>query len=581
MKLQWPPMPASRRKHHLLRPESDITVLTERLESRELLSSDAVLQWNAIALDAIRTDRTAPPLAARDLAILHVAIYDAVNSIDRQYAPYVSYVDVHPRASKEAAVAAAAHDALVALFPSQQTTIDTKYTEALAAITDGAAETDGIAVGKAAAAQILAARNHDGASDSVTYMSGTNPGDWVPAPPGFLSPVLPQWPDVTPFAMTTSSQFLPVAPPSLTSTEYATALNEVKAIGSTTSTTRTADQTAIAQFWANGPGTSTPPGHWNVVAEIVSQNKGNSLEDNARLFAMLNVSLADAGISCWDAKFEYDMWRPITAIREAETDGNSATTEDAAWTPLLTTPAFPTYSSGHSTFSGAGAAVLKAFFGTDRMSFVLPSETAGAADRNFRSFSQAAEESGMSRIYGGIHFSFDNTAGLKSGGQIGRYVASKFFRTNTSAPAASFDNGELTVRGSSRGDTLRLVGHSGSIRVMANGRQIGQFSLNSVTSIIIDASGGNDIVTLINIGIDSEIYGGSGHDTLIGSLGNDRIFGEAGSDRLFGRDGNDRLDGGSGLNILHGNRGNDTLLGHRRLDLFFGGLGLDELLWLS
>ena len=558
-----------------------MTVLTERLESRELLSSDAVLQWNAIALDAIRVDRTAPPMAARDLAILHVAIYDAVNSIDRQYAPYVSYIDVHPRASKEAAVAAAAHDVLIALFPSQQTTIDTKYTEALAAITDGTAETEGIAVGEAAVAQILAARNNDGALDSVTYMSGTNPGDWVPTPPGFQSPVLPQWPDVTPFAMMMSSQFLPVAPPSLTSTAYARAFNEVKLIGSTTSTTRTADQTAIAQFWANGPGTSTPPGHWNVVAEIVSQNKGNSLEDNARLFAMLNVSLADAGISCWDAKYEYDMWRPITAIREAETDGNNTTTENAGWTPILTTPAFPTYSSGHSTFSGAGAAVLKAFFGTHRVSFVVPSETTGVADRNFRSFSQAAEESGMSRIYGGIHFSFDNTAGLKSGGQIGRYVASKFFRTNTLVPAASFDNGELTVRGSSRGDTLRLVGQSGSIRVMANGRQIGQFSLNTVTSIVVDASGGNDIVTLINIGIDSEIYGGSGHDTLIGGSGNDRIFGEAGNDRLFGRDGNDRLDGGTGRNILHGNRGNDTLIGHRRLDLFFGGLGLDELLWLS
>ena len=574
-------MPASRRKHGLLRPESVMTVLTERLESRELLSSDAVLQWNAIALDAIRVDRTAPPMAARDLAILHVAIYDAVNSIDRQYAPYVSYIDVHPRASKEAAVAAAAHDVLIALFPSQQTTIDTKYTEALAAITDGTAETEGIAVGEAAVAQILAARNNDGALDSVTYMSGTNPGDWVPTPPGFQSPVLPQWPDVTPFAMMMSSQFLPVAPPSLTSTAYARAFNEVKLIGSTTSTTRTADQTAIAQFWANGPGTSTPPGHWNVVAEIVSQNKGNSLEDNARLFAMLNVSLADAGISCWDAKYEYDMWRPITAIREAETDGNNTTTENAGWTPILTTPAFPTYSSGHSTFSGAGAAVLKAFFGTHRVSFVVPSETTGVADRNFRSFSQAAEESGMSRIYGGIHFSFDNTAGLKSGGQIGRYVASKFFRTNTLVPAASFDNGELTVRGSSRGDTLRLVGQSGSIRVMANGRQIGQFSLNTVTSIVVDASGGNDIVTLINIGIDSEIYGGSGHDTLIGGSGDDRIFGEAGNDRLFGRDGNDRLDGGTGRNILHGNRGNDTLIGHRRLDLFFGGLGLDELLWLS
>ena len=195
--------------------------------------------------------------------------------------------------------------------------------------------------------------------------------------------------------MTTADQFLPVAPPSLTSAEYAKALNDVKAIGSATSTTRTADQTAIAQFWANGPGTSTPPGHWNVVAEIVSQTKGNSLEDNARLFAMLNVALADAGISCWDAKYEFDMWRPVTAIREAETDGNSATTEDATWTPLLTTPAFPTYSSGHSTFSGAGAAVLKAFFGTDRISFEVPSESSGVANRGFRSFTQAAEESCM------------------------------------------------------------------------------------------------------------------------------------------------------------------------------------------
>ena len=176
----------------------------ESLESREFLSTDAVLQWNAIALDAIRTDRTAPPLAARDLAIMHVAIYDAVNSIDHQYAPYISFVDVHPRASKDAAVAAAARDALVALFPAQQATFETKYTAALSAITDGAAETDGIAAGKAAASRILAARTNDGATNTVVYSSGTNPGDWVPTPPGFLNPVLPQWPDVTPFAMTTS-----------------------------------------------------------------------------------------------------------------------------------------------------------------------------------------------------------------------------------------------------------------------------------------------------------------------------------------------------------------------------------------
>ncbi len=555
-------------------------IFTEKLESRELLSNDAVLQWNALALDAIRADRTAPPMAARDLAIMHVAIYDAVNSIDRQFSPFVSYVDVHPRASKDAAVAAAAHQTLVALFPAQRAVFDTKYTQTLAAIPDGTAETQGIAAGQAAAAQILAARATDGATATVTYTSGTDPGDWVPTPPGFLSPILPQWPDVTPFVMTAADQFLPVAPPSLTSTAYARALNEVKEIGSATSSTRTADQTAIAQFWANGPGTSTPPGHWNVVADIASQNKGNSLEDNARLFAMLNVALADAAISCWEAKYVYDMWRPVTAIREAETDGNSATTEDAAWSPLLATPAFPTYSSGHSTFSGAGAAVLKEFFGTDRVSFVLPSETAGIADRSFRSFTQAAEESGMSRIYGGIHFSFDNTAGLKSGRQIGRYVASKFFRTNTLPPSYSFKNGELIVRGSSRGENLRIVGQSGSIRVMSNGRQIGLFTRSTVTSLIVDASAGNDVVTLINITINSEIYGGAGHDTLTGSLGHDSIFGESGNDSLFGGDGNDRLDGGLGRNVLFGQGGNDTLLGHRRLDVLFSGKGLDEFIWL-
>lgn len=569
----------SRRQHGTLRVVP-VYASAESLESRELLSNDAVLQWNAIALDAIRTDHTAPPVAARDLAILHIAIYDAVNSIDRQYAPYVSYVDVHPRASKDAAVAAAAHSTLVALFPGQQTTFAAKYTEALTAITDGAAETDGIAAGQAAAAQILAARTNDGATGTVTYTSGSNPGDWIPTLPGFQDPVLPQWPDVEPFAMTASDQFLPVAPPSLTSIAYARAVNQVKAIGSASSTTRTADQTAIAEFWANGSGTSTPPGHWNVIAEIVSQNKGNTLEDNARLFAMLNVSLADAGISCWDAKYEFDLWRPVTAIREAGSDGNRATTADSAWTPLLTTPAFPTYSSGHSTFSGAGAAVLKAFFGTDRATFVVPSESSGVADRTFRSFTQAAEESGLSRIYGGIHFNFDNTAGLKSGGQIGRYVASKFFRINTLPPTASLSDGELIVRGSARGDTLRLVGQAGSIRVVANGRQIGRFAANTVTSIMIDASGGNDFVTLINIAIDSEIHGGAGNDTLVGGSGNDSIFGEAGHDRLFGGDGNDRLDGGQGRNILHGNRGNDTLLGHRRLDLLFGGIGQDDLLWL-
>lgn len=551
----------------------------EILESRQYLSADAVIQWNQILLDAIRTDRTAPPVASRDLAIVHTAIFDAVNAIDRQYAPYAATVVVHPRASKEAAAVSAAYETLVSLFPAQKTMFDAKYAAALNAIPDGQAETDGVNAGKAVAGQILSLRTTDGSSTTVVYTPGTDPGDWRPTPPALQSAVLPQWSNVHPWAMTSGSQFRPVAPPALSSVAYATALNEVKTIGAATSTTRTADQTAIAKFWANGGGTATPPGHWNVVAQIVAEDRHNSLEENARLFALLNIGLADAAISCWDAKYEYNLWRPVTAIQSADADNNPATVADPSWTPLLTTPAFPTYTSGHSTFSGAAAAVLKAFFRTDRVHFVLPSEAAGLASRTFNSFSQAAAESGVSRIYAGIHFSFDNVAGLDAGERLGQFVVRNFLKKDAGTATATLVNGELYVNGTSRSDTIRIVSRPGGLAVTSDGRLLGRFTASSVTHITVDAGAGNDIVTLVNVNVSSDLYGGRGDDRLIGGNASDRIWGEDGWDTLFGGAGNDMLDGGPGRNILYGGSGLDTLKGFRHLDHLFGGRDLDELLW--
>ena len=227
--------------------------------------------------------------------------------------------------------------------------------------------------------------------------------------------------------MTSSSQFRPAGPPDLTSALYAQDYQQVYELGSATSATRTADQTHIARFWANGPGTATPPGAWNVIAQSTMSEAGiTDSVDRARLFAALNTALADAAIGAWDAKYTYDFWRPDTAIAEAALDGNEATSPNADWDPLLTTPNFQEYVSGHSTFSGAGARVLAEIYGTDSVTFTLSSETEGVADRTFTSLVGAAEESGISRIYGGIHFNSANVDGLLMGNVIGFEALKQF-----------------------------------------------------------------------------------------------------------------------------------------------------------
>lgn len=389
------------------------------------LSGNPVIEWNGVMLNAVRTANSAPPLASRNMAMVHAAIYDAVNSIGKKYSPYQVNIDAPAGTSAEAATAAAAHRVLVSVYPAQAATFNEVYASSLAKIPDGQAKEEGIALGQQVADQIISLRNTDGIAKVVEYNPSSNLGSWVPTPPALATPLAPQWGEVTPFAMTSGSQFRPPGPPALDSAKYAEEVNYVQEIGKSDSLTRTPDQTVIAKFWANGAGTFTPPGHWNQIAEETATLTGQSLEDSARLFALLNIALADAAISCWDAKYEYNLWRPLTAIRQADTDNNPNTTADPLWTPLLTTPPFPEYTSGHSTFSGAADPVMSAVFGSD-YGFADRGDPSVNTLRTYENFSEAADESGISRIYGGIHFMSANVNGLSAGRNLGNYVLQNF-----------------------------------------------------------------------------------------------------------------------------------------------------------
>lgn len=388
--------------------------------------ADEVITWNNVTLSAIRATSAPPPRASRALGMVHAAVFDAVNSVDRLYTPYAADITAPVGTSREAAAAQAAHDVLVSAFPSQAGVFGAALANSLSAIPDGPAKTQGIAIGQACGTQILTLRANDGSAANVPYTPGTLPGQWRPTPPGFANALLPGWGQVTPFGMTSGSQFRSVAPPALNSPEYTAAYNEVKSLGSATSLTRTADQTQIAQFWADAAGTETPPGHWNAIAQTVGAAHNNSLLENARMFGLLNLALADAAISSWDTKYTYNLWRPVAGIREGDTDGNGDTTADALWTPLIATPPFPAYTSGHSTFSAAAASILGQFFGSDDIAFSSDSDGLPGVIRNFSSFTQAAQEAGQSRIYGGIHWQFDNQAGQLAGDQVGDWIFANY-----------------------------------------------------------------------------------------------------------------------------------------------------------
>ena len=427
-------------------------------------SSDVIIDWNATALRAIQFARTAPPRAVYNLAILHGAMFDAVNAIERQFQIYNVDAPVSSNTSAIAAAAAAAHRILTRLYPTQASFFDAQLTASLAGVPDGVSENQGVALGRFVADAALNARQGDGANVTVAYQPGTNPGEWQPTGNtllGFPGAALPQWAQVRPFALATGNQFRPDGPPELDSAEYAAELNQVKALGAKTNSTRTETQTEVAEFWSDGAGTYSPPGHWNQIAQTVSSQRGNSLLENARTFALLNVGLADAGIAAWDAKYAYNFWRPETAIRRADEDNNPATIADPNWQSFLVTPNHPDYVSGHSTFSGTAATILSSIFG-DTYSFNSSSLGLPGIYRNFESFDAAAEEAGISRIYGGIHYQSANQDGLALGRQVGQYVVDRLFRpitrselqaglANDTAPQGATNQDGITTDATIRG----------------------------------------------------------------------------------------------------------------------------------
>jgi membrane-associated phospholipid phosphatase len=416
----------------------------EPLETRTLMAGDVVLEWNAIAIDT--TKALVPALTTqrqtRMMAMVHGAVFDAVNSVERGHEPYLVQVDTPRWASAEAAAAVAAHGVLVGLVPAKQAAFDAALATSLAAIPDGRAEDAGAATGRAVAADMLAHRRDDGFDAVVPYTPGTEPDDWQPTPPAFAPPVTPQLATTDPFAIRSPDQFRAEPPPSITSDAFTQAFDEVKAVGAINSTTRTAEQTEIARYWVGPAGTVLPPGQWNRIARTVATAEGNSMAENARLFALLNFGMADAQISCWDTKYTYNFVRPVTAIRNAANDGNPGTDADPAWTPLVTTPAHPSYTSGHSTVSAAAATVLGNFFSDDSIAFTDTAElSAGGATvtRSFDGFWDAAEEAASSRLYAGIHWSFDNEVGLAAGRSVGAYVAENTLRPRAARRAADPD----------------------------------------------------------------------------------------------------------------------------------------------
>jgi len=369
--------------------------------------ADEVLDWNAVLRRAIVAGN--PGLAGpRAMAIVHTAMFDAHNGIERRFTPL--YVDAAaPRgASRRAAVVQAAYTTLLALFPAQAADLATDLHHSLLEIAASGALNEsnrsvqrGRVWGEYVAREILAWRSTDGLNPpGAPYLGSLTTGKWRPTPTAFLPGGLPTLARMVPFVIPTASTFRPAGPPSLTSQEYAADVNEVKLVGELTSAARTADQTESARFWAGAPHVI-----WNRVAEAAARHGHTTLSDNARLFALLNVAMSDAGTTCWDSKYYFELWRPITAIRLASTDGNPATIEQADWTPLIPTPPYPEYFSGNQSLAGAAQAILTDYFG-DRVPVEGTSENLPGVVRWWRNFAAVADDAFMARIWSGIHFRF-------------------------------------------------------------------------------------------------------------------------------------------------------------------------------
>lgn len=387
-----------------------------------LSASDAVLEWNRHALEAIKKEQSPLPMATRNLAMLHIAIFDTVNSVDRTRQPFFTQVDFQGPLSIDAAVIAAAHRILTAVYPQQSAIFDHELMLAYSRIPDEAAKKAGIQLGRDVAQQVIDWRADDNSQLVIPHKRPDGIGLWKQ--PSKASAASTQWPLVNTFVIQDLVRLRPEPPPELTSDAYTHTFHEVKRIGQKLTRERTSDQTASVFFWDGG--SSTLAGYWNGVAQQISEQNTLNLSQNAHLFALLNLALADTAILAWDCKYHYCHWRPEEAIRQADQDGNPSTAKSPSWIPLLPTPSHPGYVSAHSAISGAAAQVLTAYFG-DGVAFSSNSDGSPAAERRFKSFNLAAEEAGRSRVLGGVSFQVSNEAGAKLGRQIATYVIKNTF----------------------------------------------------------------------------------------------------------------------------------------------------------
>ena len=385
-----------------------------------------VIDWNKTLLSIVRTPGGQSPTIhpTRSFALMHAAIYDAVDAIDRTHTPYaVRISNASPRASQNAAAAAAAHDVLVALYPAFGAALEAELQQSLLT-RDGGDQREGIQIGQTVAARLLALRSHDGSGAApIPYVFGSAPGAYQSTPPNFpTQPQFTHWAFVTPFALERADQFRPGPPPALTSERYADALDEVQSVGVADSTSLTADEALTGRFW-NG----AIQNYWNEIAQTIAVSQRLSTPQTARLFALLNLSLADGVIAFYDAKYTYNFWRPVTAIRAADSDGNPDTTADPNWLPEVgKTGADPSYPGAHAVISAAAASVLVAVLKRDHIDFDVTSEVLPGTVRSFTRVSSAATEASLSRVFAGQHFRFDQRTGQRLGREIADFVVDHF-----------------------------------------------------------------------------------------------------------------------------------------------------------
>jgi len=381
--------------------------------------SDEISVWNTRAEAIAAEKRLLPPPNARGMAMLHVAMFEAVNAIDRRYAPYKLKLTADRNASKDAAAAAAAHDVLVALHPDQAAIIDSALAASLAKIADGEAKTRGIDIGRRAATEIVALRASDGSNAPESYRPFTSPGVYVPT----VIPVSSTYGKAAPWVMASGSQFRPAPPPALDSAKWTNDLNEIREIGGLHSTKRTPEQTAIGRFWF-----VTGPQSWNPIVRQLAAMKKLDIVDSARLFALIAIATDDTFIAVFDAKYHFNFWRPITAVRNADLTGNKATPRDASWLPLGDTPMHPEYPCAHCITSAAVGNILQSAFGNDIPQVSMTSPTAPGVTRTWTRITDYTEEVAAARTYAGFHYRFSNAAGQEMGRHIAQLALSTQLR---------------------------------------------------------------------------------------------------------------------------------------------------------